>query len=97
MSAERQKMLAGELYVGPAVQIYTATHPFNAEQRRREEFGKPVEIGSDVWVGGGPIILPGVRIGSRAVVGAGSVVTRDLPDGVFAAGNPCRVVREIKE
>jgi maltose O-acetyltransferase len=82
---------------GPAVQIYTATHPFNAEQRRREEFGKPVEIGSDVWVGGGAIILPGVRIGSRAVVGAGSVVTRDLPDGVFAAGNPCRVIREIKE
>ena len=80
---------------GPAVQIYTPMHPFNAEQRRREEFGKPVEIGSDVWVGGGAIILPGVRIGSRAVIGAGSVVTRDVPEGVFAAGNPCRVVREI--
>src|SRR5918996_5285367 len=60
---------------GPVVQIYTPMHPFNAEQRRREEFGKPVEIGSDVWVGGGAIILPGVRIGSRAVIGAGSVVT----------------------
>jgi maltose O-acetyltransferase len=82
---------------GPAVQIYTATHPFNADQRRREEFGKPVEIGSDVWVGGGAIVLPGVRIGSRAVIGAGSVVTRDVPDGVFAAGNPCRVIREITE
>jgi maltose O-acetyltransferase len=82
---------------GPAVQIYTATHPFNAEQRRREEFGKPVEIGSDVWVGGGAIILPGVRIGSRAVVGAGSVVTWDVPERVFAAGNPCRVIREITE
>ena len=80
---------------GPAVQIYTATHPLNAEQRRREEFGKPVDIGSDVWVGGGAIILPGVRIGSRAVIGAGSVVTRDVPDDVFAAGNPCRVIREI--
>jgi maltose O-acetyltransferase len=56
-----------------------------------------VEIGSDVWVGGGAIILPGVRIGSRAVIGAGSVVTRDVPDGVFAAGNPCRVIREITD
>jgi maltose O-acetyltransferase len=82
---------------GPAVQIYTPMHPLNAESRRREEFGKPVEIGSDVWVGGGAIILPGVRIGSRAVIGAGSVVTRDVPENVFAAGNPCRVIREITE
>ena len=82
---------------GPAVQIYTPMHPLDAELRRREEFGKPVEVGSDVWVGGGAIILPGVRIGSRAVIGAGSVVTRDIPDGVFAAGNPCRVIREIGE
>ena len=82
---------------GPAVQIYTPMHPFNAQLRRREEYGKPVEIGSDVWVGGGAIILPGVRIGSRAVIGAGSVVTRDVPEGVFAAGNPCRVIREITE
>ena len=82
---------------GPAVQIYTPMHPMNAEQRRREEFGKPVEIGSDVWVGGGAIILPGVRIGSRAVIGAGSVVTRDIPDDAFAAGNPCRVIREITD
>lgn len=82
---------------GPAVQIYTPMHPFNAELRRRVEYGKPVEIGSDVWVGGGAIILPGVRIGSRTVIGAGSVVTRDVPEGVFAAGNPCRVVREITE
>ena len=80
---------------GPAVQIYTALHPLNAELRRRQEFGKPVEIGSDVWVGGAAIIMPGVRIGSRAVIGAGSVVTRDIPDGVFAAGNPCRVIRQI--
>jgi maltose O-acetyltransferase len=82
---------------GPNVQIYTPMHPMNAELRRREEFGKPVEIGSDVWVGGGAIILPGVRIGSRTVIGAGSVVTRDLPDSVFAAGNPCRVIRDITE
>jgi maltose O-acetyltransferase len=80
---------------GPGVQILTPMHPLDAELRRREEFGKPVEIGSDVWVGGAAIILPGVRIGSRAVIGAGSVVTRDVPEGVFAAGNPCRVIREI--
>ena len=82
---------------GPAVQIYTPMHPMNAELRRREEYGKPIEIGSDVWVGGGALILPGVRIGSRAVIGAGSVVTRDVPEGVFAAGNPCRVIRQIVE
>lgn len=81
---------------GPAVQVYTAMHPLDAEQRRREEYGKPVEIGADVWVGGGAIILPGVRIGSRTVIGAGSVVTRDVPDDVFAAGNPCRVIRALE-
>jgi len=80
---------------GPAVQIYTPLHPFDAAQRRREEYGKPIDIGSDVWVGGGAIILAGVTIGSRAVIGAGSVVTRDVPEGVFAAGNPCRVIRAI--
>lgn len=84
-------------FFGPGVQILTPLHPFNAELRRREEFGKPVEIGSDVWVGGGALIMPGVQVGSRTVIGAGSVVTRDVPGGVFAAGNPCRVIREITE
>ena len=82
---------------GPAVQIYTAMHPMNAELRRKQEFGKPIEIGSDVWVGGGAIICPGVKIGSKTVIGAGSVVTRDIPERVFAAGNPCRVIRGITE
>jgi len=82
---------------GPGVQILTPMHPFNAELRRRQEFGKPVDIGSDVWVGGAALILPGVHIGSRSVIGAGCVVTRDVPEGVFAAGNPCRVIREITE
>lgn len=80
---------------GPAVQIYTAVHPLDAAERRKVESGKPVEIGEDVWVGGGAIILPGVRIGDRAVIGAGSVVTRDVPGDVLAAGNPCRVLRPI--
>jgi maltose O-acetyltransferase len=82
---------------GPAVQIYTATHPMNAALRRTQEAGKPIEIGGDVWVGGGAIICPGVKIGDRSVIGAGSVVTRDIPPGVFAAGNPCRVIRAISE
>jgi maltose O-acetyltransferase len=78
---------------GPAVQIYTATHPMNAVLRRTQEFGKPISIGSDVWIGGGAIICPGVSIGSRTVIGAGSVVTHDIPNDVFAAGNPCRTIR----
>jgi maltose O-acetyltransferase len=82
---------------GPAVQVYAATHPLNAELRRTQESGKPVEIGSDVWVGGGAIICPGVKVGSKSVIGAGSVVTRYIPERVFAAGNPCRVLREITE
>ena len=81
----------------PAVQIYTATHPLDADLRRRQEVAKPIEIGSDVWVGGGAILCPGVRIGLRSVIGAGSVVTKDIPGGVLAAGNPCRVIRGISE
>jgi maltose O-acetyltransferase len=80
---------------GPSVQIYTATHPMDAALRRSQEFARPIEIGSDVWVGGGATLCPGVRIGCRSVIGAGSVVTRDIPEGVFAAGNPCRVIRQI--
>ncbi len=80
---------------GPAVQIYTATHPFDPVLRRKQEFAKPIVIGCDVWVGGGAILCPGVTIGSRSIIGAGSVVTRDIPDGVFAAGNPCRVIRDV--
>lgn len=82
---------------GPAVQILTPMHPLNAGLRRKQEYGKPVEIGSDVWVGAGALILPGVSIGSGTVIGAGSVVTRDVPAGAFAAGNPCRIIREITE
>jgi maltose O-acetyltransferase len=82
---------------GPAVQIYTATHPLEAAKRRAgEEYAEPIEIGSDVWVGGGAILCPGVTIGAQTVIGAGSVVVRDIPDRVFAAGNPCRVIRPLK-
>lgn len=77
--------------IGPAVQIYTADHPHDPAQRRAMlEFGRPVHIGSQVWIGGGAIILPGVTIGDDAIVGAGSVVTRDVPAGAKVMGNPAR-------
>ncbi|MFJ3460043.1 sugar O-acetyltransferase [Achromobacter spanius] len=78
--------------IGPAVQIYTADHPHDAEQRRAMlEFGRPVHIGKQVWIGGGAIILPGVTVGDDAIIGAGSVVTRDVPAGAKVVGNPARV------
>jgi maltose O-acetyltransferase len=77
--------------IGPAVQIYAADHPRDAATRRAGlEFGRPVRIGSDVWIGGGAIILPGVTIGDGAVIGAGSVVTRDVGAGATVMGNPAR-------
>ncbi len=82
---------------GPAVQLYAAPHPLGAAQRSTGlELGQAIEIGDDCWIGGAAIVCPGVRIGNRCVIGAGSVVTRDIPDGVFAAGNPCRVLRHIE-
>ena len=77
--------------IGPAVQIYAADHPRDPAQRRAGlELGRPVEIGRNVWIGGGAIVLPGIRIGDDAIVGAGSVVTRDVAPGEAVAGNPAR-------
>lgn len=81
---------------GPNVQIYTATHPINHKERASGlEYAKPITIGEDVWVGGSVVICPGLTIGDRSVIGAGSVVTKDIPADVFAAGNPCRVMRSL--
>jgi maltose O-acetyltransferase len=81
---------------GPNVQIYTATHPMNhAERASGLEFAKPISIGEDCWIGGSVVICPGVNIGDRTVIGAGSVVTKNIPPDVFAAGNPCRVIRSL--
>jgi len=81
---------------GPNVQLYTATHPINHVERASGlEYAKPIVIGDDVWVGGSVVVCPGVRIGHRSVIGAGSVVTKDIPADVFAAGNPCMVIREL--
>ena len=91
-----QVTIGDSVLFGPSVQIYTATHPLSAAERRAGlELAQPVTIGSDVWVGGGAIICPGVAIGDRSVIGAGSVVTRPIPQDVFAAGNPCRIVRPL--
>ena len=82
---------------GPNVQIYTATHPLDAVERRGGlEFARSIKIGCDVWVGGSAVINPGVTIGDRSVIGAGSVVVKDIPADVFAAGNPCKVIRYLK-
>lgn len=84
--------------IAPNVAIYTAGHTIHAEARSRGyEYGIEVVIGNDVWIGGNTVICPGVTIGDNAVIGAGSVVTKDVPSNVVAAGNPCRVLREITE
>ena len=82
----------------PNVAIYTAGHPVHPDTRRSlYEYGKPVTIGDNVWIGGNAVVLPGVTIGSNSVIGAGSVVTRDVPPWSIAAGNPCKVIRTITE
>ncbi|WP_433122622.1 sugar O-acetyltransferase [Arthrobacter koreensis] len=90
--------IGDDVQIGPNVQLLTPTHPLEAEARRDKlEAAKPITIGNDVWLGGGVIVLPGVNIGENTVVGAGSVVTRDLPANVVAVGNPARVIRELPE
>lgn len=82
--------------LGPNVQIYAANHPLDPNKRKEGwEFALPVQIGNDVWIGGSAIICPGVRVGEGSTIGAGSVVTKDVPANVVAAGNPCRVIREL--
>ncbi len=88
--------IGNEVLFGPNVQIYTASHPLDWKTRASGlELGKPITIGNNVWIGGGAIILPGVNIGDRAVIGAGSVVTKNIPSDVFAAGNPCKVIKDL--
>ncbi|WP_202879232.1 sugar O-acetyltransferase [Nocardioides cynanchi] len=86
-----------DVQIGPNVQLLTATHPLEPEARRDKwESAEPIAIGDNVWLGGGVIVCPGATIGADTVVGAGAVVTRDLPAGVLAVGNPARVVRSIR-
>ena len=84
--------------LAPNVAIYTAGHPIHPDTRNSGvEYGKEVTIGDNVWLGGNTVVCPGVHIGNNVVIGAGSVVTKDIPDNVCAAGNPCRVIRRITE
>ena len=85
-------------FIAPNVGIYTAGHPLDVEQRNEGlEYAFPVTIGNNVWIGAQVAILPGVTIGDNSVIGAGSVVSKDIPSNVLAVGNPCRVIREITE
>lgn len=90
--------IGDDVQIGPNVQLLTATHPLEAGPRRDKwEGSAPIAIGDNVWLGGGVIVCPGVTIGPDTVVGAGSVVTKDLPAGVLALGSPARVVRELPQ
>ncbi len=82
--------------IAPNVQIYTAGHPLEWEKRRNgEEFGKPITIGNDVWIGGSAIICPGVTIGEKSIIGAGAVITKDVPPNVVLVGNPGRILKKL--
>lgn len=84
------------VFVAPNCAFYTACHPIDAETRNKGlEFAKPIKIGSNVWIGGNVVVLAGVTIGDNTVIGAGSVVTKDIPSNVIAVGNPCRIIKEI--
>ena len=91
-----QVRIGNDVMLGPSVQLYAATHPLDAAARAAgPELAAPITIGDRVWIGGGAILCPGVTIGEGTTIGAGSVVTRAIPARVFAAGNPCRVIREL--
>lgn len=90
--------IGDSVMLGPNVVLATAGHPVDPELRRLVyQFNQPIYIGNNVWLGAGVIVLPGVTIGDNSVVGAGSVVTKDIPANVVAVGNPCRILREINE
>lgn len=90
--------IGDNVMLAPNVQIYTAYHPIDAQLRNSGiEYGSPIKIGDNVWIGGGVIITPGITIGDNVVIGAGSVVTKDIPPNTVAVGNPCRVIKKIEE
>jgi maltose O-acetyltransferase len=90
--------IGNNVMFGPRVSLYTAGHPIDAVIRNEHyEYGKPITIGDNVWVGGNVVFNPGVTIGDNVVIGSGSIVTKDIPSNVIAVGNPCKVLREIND
>lgn len=89
--------IGSNVFIAPNVQIYTASHPLDAELRKTLENAYPVTIGDDCWIGGNSVICPGVTIGKGCVIGAGSVVTKDIPDNSLAVGNPAKVIRKLNQ
>lgn len=90
--------IGDDVYIGSDVKLYTTIHPIDPEERATHKATvRPIKIGAKVWIGGGAVILPGVEIGEGTTIGAGSVVTRSIPPRCVAVGNPCRVIRELKE
>lgn len=90
--------IGDNVYIAPGVGIYTAGHPLDVKRRNAGlEYAYPINIGNNVWIGAQSIILPGVTIGDNAVIAAGTVVNRNVPSGMLVAGNPCRIIREIKQ
>ncbi len=88
--------IGNNVMIGPNVQIITAAHPLDPELRRQGlQYNKDVHIGNNVWIGAGVIILPGITIGDNSIIGAGSVVTKDVPNNVVAVGNPCRIIKNL--
>ncbi len=95
---EAEVRIGDYAFIGPNVSIYTACHPLDVESRNKAlEWAEPVTIGHNVWIGGSVTILPGVTIGNNVVIGAGSVVTKDIPDNVVAAGNPARIIKRLRK
>ena len=89
--------IGDNVMIGPNCGIYTPNHPLNADERlNNEEIGLPVSIGDNVWIGGNVVVLPGVYIGDNAVIGAGSVVTKNIPPYSLAVGNPCKVIKKLR-
>ena len=95
---EARVTIGDDCFIGPNVSIYTACHSTDpVERNTRIEWAEPVAIGDNVWIGGSVTILPGVSIGNNVTIGAGSVVTKDIPDNVVAVGNPCKVIKTCQQ
>lgn len=91
-------VFGNDVFIGPNCGFYTAGHPLDYKMRNYGlEFAKPIKVGNNVWIGGNVCVMPGVTIGDNVVIGGGSVVTKDIPSGVVAVGNPCKPVKDIPE